>query len=127
MMFSRAARRAGGTEPSRLIASAPTVNTNAIELGRKATRKFIMSPLTRLNSHWSVRPNSNPSTPPTTPMPVASASTLRNVNRRRLEAGQLAATVVHEVRRRDRPPDVGQQAVGIRTWGRGDLERRRDR
>ena len=25
-MFSRAARRAGGSEPSRLIASAPTVN-----------------------------------------------------------------------------------------------------
>ena len=48
MMFSRAARRAGGSEPSRLIASAPTVNTSAIGLGRKPTVKFIMSPLTRL-------------------------------------------------------------------------------
>ena len=48
MMFSRAARRAGGSEPSRLIASAPTVKTSAIGLGRKATVKFIMSPLTRL-------------------------------------------------------------------------------
>jgi hypothetical protein len=37
MMFSRAARRAGGSEPSRLIASAPTVNTSAIGLGRKPT------------------------------------------------------------------------------------------
>ena len=48
MMFSRAARRAGGTEPSRLSASAPTVKTRAIGLGRKSTLKFMMSALTRL-------------------------------------------------------------------------------
>ena len=63
MMFSRAARRAGGTEASRLIANAPIVKTSAIGLGRKSTLKFMMSPLTRLNNHWSVRPNSKPQDP----------------------------------------------------------------
>jgi hypothetical protein len=48
MMFSRAARRAGGIEPSRLIASAPTVKASAIGLGRKSTLKFMMPALTRL-------------------------------------------------------------------------------
>ena len=43
MMFSLAARRAGGTEPSRLIAIAPMANTSAMELGRKLTWKFISS------------------------------------------------------------------------------------
>ncbi len=35
MMFNRAARRAGGTEPSRLIIIAPMVKMKAIGLGRK--------------------------------------------------------------------------------------------
>ena len=82
MMFSRAARRAGGTEASRLIASAPIVKTSAVGLGRKSTLKFMMSALTRLNSHWSIRPNSSPNNPPMTPMPAASARTICNVNRR---------------------------------------------
>ena len=51
MMFSRAARRAGGTEPSRLMTTAPTVNTSAIGLGRNPTWKFMVSPLMRLKSH----------------------------------------------------------------------------
>ena len=72
-MFSLAARRAGGTEASRLIANAPIVNMSAIGLGRKPTLKFMMSPLTRLNSHWSIRPNRSPKTPPTTPIAAASA------------------------------------------------------
>ena len=51
MMFSRAARRAGGTEASRLIANAPIVKKSATGLGRKPTLKLMMSALTRLNSH----------------------------------------------------------------------------
>jgi hypothetical protein len=82
MMFTRAARRAGGTDPSRLIANAPRAKTSAMELGLNAMRKFIMSALTTLNSHWSVRPKTSPRTPPTAPMPAASANTIRNVNRR---------------------------------------------
>lgn len=82
MMFSRAARRAGGTEPSRVIPSAPAVQASASGLSRKATGKFIMSPLMRLNNHWSANPSSNPKPPPTQPIPAASASTMRRMNRR---------------------------------------------
>lgn len=42
----------------------------------------MMSSLMRLNNHWSVRPSASPKTPPTTPIPAASASTIRKVNRR---------------------------------------------